>query len=123
MNPRERLQLAYELAFHPALLNDAWNRFERGTYPDMEALREAADWAAALHQRLPEAPDVPVRALRRLANHQVTSRLFRMPTVACRFRHALGIQSPLPQEVPAWLVRDISIPPLRRERGLVTTDH
>ena len=50
MNTREKLQLAYELAFHPVRLNEVWNRVERETQPEPEALREAADWAAALHQ-------------------------------------------------------------------------
>src|SRR5258708_4577832 len=76
MNTREKLQLAYELAFHPARLNEVWNRVERKTQPEPEALREAADWAAALHQRLPEAPDVSARALKRLAAYQAASRLF-----------------------------------------------
>ena len=110
MNPREKLQLAYELAFHPVRLNEVWNRVERDTQPQPEALREAADWAAALHQRLPEAPDVSARALKRLASYQACSRLFRMPTAVNRFREALGNRTAVPAEVPAWMVRDIALP-------------
>jgi hypothetical protein len=29
MSPREKLQMAYELAFHPAQLNTAWNDWEK----------------------------------------------------------------------------------------------
>lgn len=111
MNTREKLQLAYELAFHPARLNELWNRVEKGTEPDPDSLREVADWAAALHQRLPEAPDVSARALKRLAAYQATSRLFRMATAVSRFREVLGNRSEVPAEVPAWMVRDIALPP------------
>ena len=111
MNPREKLQLAYELAFHPVRLNEVWNRVERETQPQPAALREAADWAAALHQRLPEAPDVSARALKRLAAYQAASRLFRMATAVNRFREVLGNRTAVPAEVPAWMVRDIALPP------------
>ncbi len=116
MTPREKLQLAYELAFHPARLNEVWNRVDRGNEPNLPALREAADLAAALHQRLPEAPDVSARALKRLASYQAASRLFRMPTAIHRFRAALGCQSEVPAEVPAWMVRDLALPPLGRRK-------
>jgi hypothetical protein len=115
MNAREKLQLAYELAFHPARLNEIWNRVDRGQESNLEMLREIADWAAALHQGLPEAPAVSARALQRLAAYQATSRVFRMASAVRRFRAALGSQSPLPAEVPAWMVRDLPLPPLGRE--------
>ncbi len=118
MNAREKLQLAYELAFQPARLNEIWNRVDRGTEPDMVSLREVADWAVALHQRLPEAPDVSSRALKRLAVYQANSRLFRMATAVNRLREALGSHSEVPREVPAWMVRDIALPLLRREHAL-----
>jgi len=111
MNCREKLQLAYQLAFHPPRLNEIWNRVENGTQSDIASLRDAADWAAALHQRLPEAPDVSARALKRLAGYQAASRLFRMATAVSRFRAVLGNRSEVPAEVPAWMVRDIALPP------------
>ena len=110
MNPREKLQLAYELAFHPARLNEIWNRVEKGTQPELDSLRDATDWAVALHQRLPEAPDVSARALKRLAAYQAASRLFRMATAVARFRAVLGNRSEVPAEVPSWMVRDIALP-------------
>ena len=56
MTPRQQLQMAYELAFHPARLNAAWNEWEKGTIADLALLRQVLDWALTLHQRLPEAP-------------------------------------------------------------------
>ena len=111
MNTREKLQRAYELAFHPARLNEIWNQVEKGMEPDLDSLREIADWAAALHQRLPEAPDVSARALKRLAAYQATSRLFCMATAVNRFREFLGNRTEVPVEVPAWMVRDLALPP------------
>jgi len=37
----EKMQLAYELAFHPPRLNEIWNRVEKGTQPDLGSLRDA----------------------------------------------------------------------------------
>src|ERR1051325_9133792 len=103
MNAREKLQLAYALAFQPACLNETWNRLDRGVETNLDILREVADWAATLHQRLPEAPAVSARALKRLAAYQAASRLFRMATAVSRFRAALGNRSEVPAEIPAWM--------------------
>ena len=116
MTPRETLQMAYELAFHPARLNAAWNEWERNRITDLAALRQGVDWALALHQRLPEAPAVSGRALRRLARYQAAARLYRLPTMLRRFRQRLGGTGEIPEEVPAWMVRDIGLPVFGRER-------
>jgi hypothetical protein len=110
MTPRAKLQWAYELAFHPAKLNEAWNDWERGRVTDVASLQEVVDWAFSLHQRLPEAPAVTGRALCRLASYQATSRLYRMPSMLRRFRAKLGLSTATPEEVPAWMVRDIGLP-------------
>ncbi len=110
MTPREQLQLAYELAFHPARVNAAWNDWEEGRIADLENLRLGVDWALMLHQRLPEAPAASGRALHRLARYQATSRLYRLPSMLRRFRERLGGTSAIPEEVPAWMVRDIALP-------------
>ncbi len=117
MTAREKLQLAYELAFHPARLNAAWNQWEQGAFPDLSMLRSVVDWALALHQRLPEAPAVSGRALRRLATYQATARLYRLPTMLSRFREKLGCAGEIPPEVPAWMVRDIALPVFGRACG------
>jgi hypothetical protein len=116
MTARHQLQLAYELAFHPTRLNAAWNEWERGTIADLALLRQLLDWALTLHQRLPEAPAVSGRALRRLARYQATARLHRLPTMLRRFRERLGGAGDIPEEVPAWMVRDIGLPVLDRDR-------
>ena len=112
MTARAQLQWAYELAFHPARLNAAWNSWEQGNLADAESLNETVSWALMLHQRLPEAPAVSGRALRRLAVYQANSRLYRLPTMLRRFQAKLGIQTTIPEEVPSWVVRDIGLPPL-----------
>ena len=116
MSPRQQLQMAYELAFHPARLNAAWNEWEKGTIADLAPLRQSLDWALTLHQRLPEAPAVSGRALRRLARYQVTARLYRLPSMVRAFRARLGGAGEIPEEVPAWMVRDIGLPIFGRER-------
>ena len=110
MTPRHQLQTAYELAFHPARLNQAWNEWERGSVDDLDTLRLLLDWALTLHQRLPEAPAVTGRALRRVARYQATARLYRLPTMLRRFRQRVGSAGPIPDEVPAWMVRDVALP-------------
>jgi len=115
MTAREQLQWAYELAFHPARLNAAWNQWERGACADVQVLRSALDWALSLHQVLPEAPAVSARALRRLARYQANSRLYRLPTMLRRFRERVEAAGSIPPVVPAWMVRDIAIPVLGRE--------
>ena len=112
MTPRAKLQAAYELAFRPVQLNATWNEWEKGAIVDLAELRLLVDWALTLHQRLPEAPAVAARALHRLARYQATSRLYRMPSALRRFRERLGAVEPLVDEVPAWMVRDIALPPV-----------
>ena len=110
MTPREQLQLAYELAFHPARLNAAWTDWERGRIADVPGLRLVVDWALMLHQRLPEAPAASGRALRRLARYQANARLYRLPSMLRRFRDRLGGSGALPDEMPGWMARDIALP-------------
>lgn len=114
MTAREQLQAAYELAFHPARLHAAWNQWDRGTVSDAAQLGVLLDWALILHQRLPEAPAVSGRALRRLARFQATARLYRLPTMLRRFRERVGASGVIPDEIPAWMVRDIGLPVLGR---------
>ncbi len=116
MTPREKLQTAYELAFHPARLNAAWNDWEKGRTTDVETLRLLLHWALTLHQRLPEAPAVTGRALRRLARYQATARLYRLPSMLRKFCDLAGGPKAVPAEVPAWMVRDIGLPLFGRDR-------
>ena len=110
MTSRDLLQMAYELAFHPSRLNAAWNDWERNAITDLAVLRQGVEWALMLHQRLPEAPAVSGRALRRLARYQATACLYRLPSMLRRFYQQLGGTGEIPEEVPSWMVRDIGLP-------------
>lgn len=121
MTARERLHQAYQLAFAPASLHAAWNAVDRGEVQDLDQLRQTVDWALALHQRLPDGPAASPRALLRLARLQAVSRSYRLPTMLGRFRERLGGRDPVPDEVPAWMVRDIGVPPLGRRGAPGTT--
>jgi hypothetical protein len=116
MTPRQKLQLAYELAFHPVRRIQIWTAWRKGLIRDKAVLEELLDMACALHQRLPEAPHVTSRALRRLAGYQASSRMYRAPSLLRRFRGQLGRTDPIPEEVPSWMVRDIALPPFSRRR-------
>ena len=118
MTARERLHLAYELAFHPARLNAAWNDWERGAVNDLDELRQTLDWALCLHQRLPEAPAVSGRALQRLARHQAVSRQYRLPPHAASLpgkarresnpaRRSAAVDGPRHHPPQVWPLRDV----------------
>ncbi|MCL1919456.1 MAG: hypothetical protein FWG50_00015 [Kiritimatiellaeota bacterium] len=112
MNPRERIQFAYELAFFPPRLNGLWNRIRDGdTVSEDEA--KALDEAALLHLALPEDCHSQ-RALERLAMFQAKSRAFGMPMFIRSVRKRLNRPALPDTAVPARLVRDIALPPLAR---------
>ena len=112
MTPRERIQVAYELAFFPPRLNGLWNRVrDGGTVSEEES--KALDDAARLHLALPEDCHSQ-RALERLALFQAKSRAYGMPTFVRGVRRRLGRPALTDSAVPARLVRDIALPPLAR---------
>jgi hypothetical protein len=112
MTPRERIQVAYELAFFPPRLNGLWSRIrDGGTVSEDES--KALDDAARLHLALPEECHSQ-RALERLALLQAKSRAFGMPAFIRGVRRHLGCPELTETAVPAHLVRDISLPPLAR---------
>ena len=114
MTPRERIQLAYELAFFPPRMNGLWNRVRDGkTVTDDEA--KALDDAALLHLALPEDCNSQ-RALERLALFQAKSRAFGMPAFIRNVRKRMGRPALSAAAVPARLVRDIALPPLCRTK-------
>lgn len=113
MTPRDKLQLSYELAFHPPRLNQIWRQIKNGERPD--GIEELLDTALLLHQALPESGYASQRALQRLALYQAKSRAFGMVTFLSNIRKKLG-RAPLAQHVvPGHLVRDIGLPPLCRK--------
>lgn len=114
MNPREQLQIAYELAFFPPRLNQLWARIRGGGLEHPEETADLIDTALLLHQALPEAGYASQRALARLAHYQAQARAYGMVGFLRSIRRRLGRSRPLPTVVPPHLVRDIGLPPLDR---------
>lgn len=116
MTPRERLQLSYELALFPPRLNAFWHSIRDGNTDDVsDDFLEALDDAARLHLALPEKGYASLRALERLALYQARSRAYCMPSFIRAVRAHLGRQAIAETIVPGHLVRDIALPPFRRE--------
>ena len=114
MTERERLQLAYELAFYPPRLNEFWGRLRRGAVADLEEAGALLDQARLLHQALPESGYSSQRALNRLALYQAKARAFGMVAFLDNLRRYLKRPPMSPGTVPPHLVRDIGLPPLCR---------
>jgi hypothetical protein len=115
MTPREKLQLAYELAFFPPRLQAFW--YEVKSEVDtgvVDEVGEVLDTALILHQALPESGYASQRALNRLAAYQAGARAFGMVRFLRNIRRRLG-RPDLPQTVvPGHLVRDIALPEFSR---------
>jgi len=115
MTAREKLQAAYELAFHPPRLHRLWEQIKTNSLPDAEEAAELVDMALLLHQALPEEGFASQRALHRLAHYQARARAFGMVCFLRNVRKKLGRDGPLPSAVvPGHMVRDIGLPPLAR---------
>lgn len=114
MTNREKLQCAYELAFHPPRLNRLWRQLQRGEIVDREQWGELLDTALRLQLALPEDGLASPRALQRLAGYQARSRAFGMVRFLKNLRQWLGRGRLAETEVPPHLVRDIVLPPLAR---------
>jgi hypothetical protein len=112
MTPREKLQSAYELAFHPPRLNQAWNQIKRNAVTNLDELTELLDMALLLHQALPEEGVASQRALKRLAFYQARARSFGMVRFLTNIRSRLGRDELPSRVVPGWMVRDVALPPL-----------
>jgi hypothetical protein len=114
MTSRERLQYAYELAFHPPRLNEVWHRLAKHPERADVELGELLDQARLLHQALPGRGYSSQRALNRLALYQARARAFGMVLFLDNIRKYLGRPPLEAREVPGSLVRDIGLPPIRR---------
>ena len=116
MTERDRLQLAYELAFYPPGLNEFWRRLKDGAVEDLDQAGELLDQARLLHQALPESGYSSQRALHRLALCQAKARAFGMVTFLDNLRRWLHRPSLTANAVPPQLVRDFGLPPFSRPR-------
>lgn len=120
MTARERLQLSYELAFHPPRLNAFWREVCLWNPGQHEERAEVLDDAERLHLALPDAGFSSQRALERLAIYQARSRAYGMPRFVRAVRRHLKRKELTEKEVPGRLVRDIALPVFGRARQLKT---
>jgi len=117
MTPREKLQRAYELAFHPPTLDRTWGQIKRDEVADPDALVELLKMALDLHQALPESGYASHRALQRLALYQANSRQFGTVRFLRNILKRLGVETTFPHgTVPGHMIRDIGLPPFCRQR-------
>ena len=116
MTAREKLQMGYELAFHPPALNALWGRLRANPSLGDPDLGEALDMAQLLQLCLPESGYASQSALTRLAMYQARSRAFGMPAFIRSVRKRVGRPPLTATEVPGHLVRDIGLPDFVRPR-------
>ncbi|MGD9611957.1 MAG: hypothetical protein AB7V22_03560 [Kiritimatiellia bacterium] len=116
MKSRADLQFLYELAFYPPRLSEFWMRVKRGEI-DREAAAEAIRGALLLHLALPESGFASVRALKRLAHYQASSKPFGPVTFLTNIAKTLNVDVvPTVAHVPPGMVRDVGLPMFCRPR-------
>jgi hypothetical protein len=120
MTAREKLQLAYELAFYPPALNLLWGTIRANPTLEDPDIGEALDIAETLHGRLPETGYASQQALTRLAFYQARARAFGIPVFIRSVRKRLGRPPLTATEVPGHCVRDIGLPVFERPRTVPT---
>ena len=107
MTARERLQLAYELAFNPKVLLGRWRRWLADpATADPDELK-ALDEAAMLHLPLPERVGAAARARYRLAIYQAAACDYGLRTFIGNLRTRLNRPPLTEKEVPVGMVRDV----------------
>lgn len=116
MKSREELQFLYELAFFPPRLSEFWARIKRGEI-DRNAAAAAIRGALLLHLALPESGYASVRALKRLAHYQASSKPFGPVAFLTNIAKTLDLDvAPTADHVPPEMVRDVGLPPFCRPR-------
>ena len=113
MTARERLQLAYEIAFLPRRLNGLWRKWVSSPEnADPDELR-ALDEAAMLHLALPEGNGAPAGARYRLALYQAGASEYGMRTFIANVRATLNRPPITEKSVIPSMVRDVVLPGYR----------
>ncbi len=103
--------MAYELAFFPPCAHRLWNTIKKDPSINKQELIDLVDMALMLHQALPESGYASLRALKRLAFYQASSRPFHMVTFLKNIRKKLaGQDSVMSYTLPGKMVRDIGLP-------------
>ena len=110
MTARERLQLAYEIAFLPRRLNGLWRQWVANpAAADPDELK-ALDEAAMLHLPLPEGGSSPIGARCRLALYQAGASDYNMRSFIANVRKRLNRAPIVATSVPPPMVRDVALP-------------
>ena len=117
MNPRDKMQIAYELAFFPPRLHKTWTAIRRNEIEDIEELKKMLRMALTLHQALPEDGYASHRALKRLALYQVAARQYGTVTFLKNILSFVGEDFTPPEVVPSEWVRDIGLPEYGRSKN------
>jgi len=113
MTARERLQLAYEIAFLPRRLNGLWRKWvDDPEHADPDELR-ALDEASILHLPLPEGNGAPIGARYRLALFQAGASDYKMRSFIANVRKRLNRPPISEKSVRPSMVRDVVLPDYR----------
>ena len=110
MTARERLQLAYEIAFLPRRLNGLWRKWVNDPeHADADELK-ALDEAAILHLPIPEGKGAPIGARYRLAIYQAGASDYKMRSFIANVRARLNRPPITEKSVRPSMVRDVVLP-------------
>jgi hypothetical protein len=111
LTAREKLQLAYELAFFPPRLNEFWRSIKDGKLAEENGIAELIRMGLLLHLALPESGYASARALKRLAYYQACSKGFAPETFLKNIASRLGMNMEIEEHyVPGNMIRDIGLP-------------
>ena len=113
MTARERLQLAYEIAFLPRRLNGLFRGWLKNPSAVPVDELKALDEAAMLHLPLPQGGYASVRAVYRLAAYQAGSCDYGMRGFIDNVRTRLNRPPLMVTEVPPGMVKDVALPKYR----------
>jgi len=111
MNPRERLQLVYELAFYPPRLHRFWTELKKQSDFNREEIADLLRAALSLHLALPEKGFQSQRALRKIANCQASAKAFGTESFLKNIGKQLGLDVvPKTDKIPPGMIRDMKLP-------------
>ena len=111
MNPRERLQLVYELAFYPPRLHRFWSDLKKTSDIDREETTVLLRAALSLHLALPEKGFQSQRALKRVAGYQASAKAFGTESFIKNIARQLELDiEPKTDKIPPGMIRDMKLP-------------
>ena len=119
MNPRERLQLVYELAFYPPRLHRFWSDLKNQSDVNREETKTLLHDVLSLHLALPEKGFQSQRALKRVAGYQASAKAFGTESFIRNIARHLELDiNPKTDKIPPGMIRDLRLPEFsHRKRG------